>query len=132
MASAVAAIGEAAPTARRRQFFEMGGLGGERVGARLDHPARFGMEIGRIEAHDPGQRLAMGKARVGRHQPVGMPRADFDVIAKNCVVTDLQRRNAGRLAIARLQRGDGAAAVTAGGAKRVERRVIAFGDVAAL
>ena len=36
------------------------------------------------------------------------------------------------LAIARLERGDGAAAFAAGRAKRVERGVIAFGDIAAL
>jgi hypothetical protein len=54
------------------------------------------------------------------------------VIAKNRVMADLQRRNARRLPITRLQRGDGAAAVTAGGAKRIQGSVIALGDVTAL
>ena len=44
------------------QFLEMGGFGGERMGAGLDHPARLGMEVGRVEADHAGQRLAMGEA----------------------------------------------------------------------
>ena len=32
------------------------------------------MQVGRIEADDAGERLAMGEAAIGRHQPVGVPR----------------------------------------------------------
>ena len=55
MASAVAAMRGAAATASAGQFLDMGGLGGERVGAGLDHAARLGVEVGRIEAHHAGQ-----------------------------------------------------------------------------
>ena len=114
------------------QLLEMGGLGGERVGAGLDHSARLGMEVGRIEADHAGQRLAMGEARIRRHQPVGVPGADLDMIAEHRIVADLERRNAGCLAVARLQRGDCAAAVAAGRPQRVERSIISLGDIAAL
>ena len=57
---------------------------------------------------------------------------DFDMIAEHGIVADLERRDAGRVAVAAFERGDGAAAVGRGGAQGVERGVIAFGDVAAL
>ena len=114
------------------QFLGVGGLGGERVRAGLDHAARLAVEVGRIEAHHPGQGLAVGEAAVGGHQPVGVARGDFDMIAEHGVVADLERGDAGRLAVARFKRGDGAAAVAADVAQRVERGVIAFGDIAAL
>ena len=75
----------------RGQLLGMRGLGGERVAAGLDHPARFLVQLGRIEADDAGQRLAMGEAAVGAHQLVGMPRRDFDMVAEHGVVADLQR-----------------------------------------
>ena len=68
-----AGICAAAATARR-QLLGMRSLGGERVAAGLDHPARFRVQFGRVEAHHAGQRLAVGEAAVGRHQPVGVPR----------------------------------------------------------
>ena len=111
MASAVAAIARRGGHRERGQFLEMRGLGGERMGAGLDHPARLRVEVGRVEADDAGQRLAVGEAAVRRHQPVGVPRRDLDMIAEHGIVADLERRDAGRLAVARLQRRDGAAAV---------------------
>ena len=45
---------------------------------------------------------------------------------------DLERADAGLLAIFRLQRGDGAAAVPGHAAQFVQRRVIAIGDIAAI
>src|SRR3546814_7476179 len=54
--------------------FEMRRLGAKRVDARLRHPARRFVQVGRIEAHHPGEHLAMGEARFGRHQRVGMLR----------------------------------------------------------
>jgi hypothetical protein len=54
------------------------------------------------------------------------------VEAEHAVVADLQSRDPGLLAIARLEPGDRPAALAAGGAQVVERGVIAFGDIAAL
>ena len=80
----------------RGQLLEMRGLRRQRMPAGLDHAARFLVQLGRVEAHDAGQRLAMGEAAVGRHQPVGVPRRDLDMIAEHRVVADLERAIAGR------------------------------------
>ena len=125
-------IREADATASVGQLLGMRGFGGERMRPGLDDAARFLVQLGRVEADHSGQRLAMGEAAVRRHQPVGVPGGDFDVIAEHGVVADLERRNAGRIAIAAFERGDRAAAVGCGRAQRVERGVVAFGDVAAL
>ena len=114
IASAVAVICGAAATASSGQLLGMRGFGGERVRAGLDDAARFLVQFGRIEADHAGERLAMGEAAVGRHQPVGVPGRHFDVIAEHRIVPDLERADAGRVAIARLERGDGAAAVRGG------------------
>ena len=110
----------------------MRGLGGECMSAGLDHPARFLVKLGRIEAHHAGKRLAVGEAAVGRHQPIGLLGRHFDVIAEDGIVADLQRADAGRVAVSRFERGDGSAAVRSSFAQGIERRVIAFRDVAAL
>ena len=54
------------------------------------------------------------------------------MIAEHRIVPDLERRDLRRIAIAAFERGDGAASVRRSRAQRVERRVVAFGDVAAL
>ena len=118
MASAVAVIRVAEAIARRGQLLGMRGFGGERMRAGLDHAARFFVQFGRVEADHAGQRLAVGEAAVGRHQLVGVPRGDFDVIAEHGIVPDLERRDAGRVAVAAFERGDGAAAVGRGGRAR--------------
>ena len=110
----------------------MGRLGGERMTASLDHPARLGMEVGRVEADHAGQRLAVGEARFRHHQPIGMAGADLNVIAEHRIVADFEGRDAGCLAITRFQGSDGAAPVAARRSQRVERGVIALGDIAAL
>ena len=76
---------------QRGQLLGVRGLGGERMRAGLDHAARFFVQLGRVEADDAGQRLAMGEAAVGRHQPVGVPGRDLDMIAEHGVVADLER-----------------------------------------
>ncbi len=114
------------------QLLGVRGFGGERMAAGFDHPARLLVQLGRVEADHAGERLAMGEAAVGAHQPVGVPRRDLDMIAEHRIVADLERADAGRIAVARLERCDRAAAVGGGVAERVERGVIAFGDIAAL
>ena len=74
----------------RGQILGVRGFGGERVRARLDDPARFLVQLRRVEPHDPRERLAMGEAAVRRHQFVGVPRGDFDVVAEHRIVADLQ------------------------------------------
>jgi hypothetical protein len=44
----------------------------------------------------------MGEAAVGRHQLVGVPRRNLDMIAEHRIVPDLERRDAGRISISRL------------------------------
>ena len=93
---------------------------------------RLVVKLGRVEADDAGERLAVGEAAVGRHQLVGMPRGHFDMIAENGVVPDLERADGGRIAIARFERGNCTAAVRCRIAQRVQIGVIAFRDVSAL
>ena len=69
----------------------MRGLGGERVGAGLDHLLRLLVQLGRVEADHAGEGLAVGEAAVRRHQPVGVPRRHLDMIAEHGVVADLER-----------------------------------------
>ena len=114
------------------QRFEMRQLGGDGVNARLRHAARRLVQIRRVEADDPRERLAVGKARFGCHQRIGMFRRHLDMIAEHAVVADLERGDAGAVAILRLQRGNRLAPVARGFAQRVERMIIALGDIAAL
>ena len=107
-------------------------LGGERVAAGLGDAARLFVQVERVEANRAGHRLAMGEAAVRRHQRVGMAGGHLDKIAEHAVVADLERGDAGLVAVARLERGDRAARVAAGAAQLVERVVVAFGDKAAL
>ena len=81
-------------------------------------------ELGGGEAHLAGERLAMDEGRVERRgeQLFAVLRGDLDEIAEHVVVPDLQRADAGRLGVARLQRGDDAARFVAQRARLVERR----------
>ena len=56
----------------------------------FDNACRFGVEVGRVEADDPGQCLAMSKAAVVAHQAIGVLCRYLDVIAKHGVVADPQ------------------------------------------
>ena len=107
-------------------------LGRERVRARLDHAARFLVKIGRVEADDAGERLAMGEAAVRRHQPVGVLGRHLDMIAEHRIVPDFQRGDACGVAVSSFERGDRPAPVRRGIAQGIERGIIAFGDIAAL
>ena len=107
---------------KRRQLLGVRSLGSERMGAGFDHPARLLVQLGRVEAHHAGKRLAMGEAAVGLHQLLGMSRGDFDVIAEHRIVPDLQRADCGRIAVPRLERGNGSSAVRGRIAQRVEIR----------
>ena len=80
-------------------------------GLRPRPPAGLGMEVRRIEPDDAGQRLAVGEAAVRRHQPVGMLGGHLDMITEYGIMADLERRDARRFAIARLERGNRTAAV---------------------
>ena len=93
------------------QLLHMRGLGRKRVGARLDNAARFLVKFGRVEAHHACQRLTVREAAFGRHQSVGVPGRDLDMIAEHRIVPDLERRDLRRIAIAAFERGDGAASV---------------------
>ncbi len=132
-ASAVAAIASARASAASVSCLEMRGLGGERMGAGLADPQRLLVQIGRVEADDAGQGLAVGEARIRRHQPVGVARRHLDMDSRaHCCAGSSASRCRSRLAVARLQRRDRAPPLAAGGAQGVERGVIALGDIAAL
>ena len=73
------------------------------------------VQLDRTEADDPGERLAMGKAGVGEER-VGGASGDFDVIAKDVVVADLQSRDAGFAAQPGFERRDQPPAVVGSGA----------------
>ena len=90
------------------------------------------MEPQRVEPHRILHRLAVGKAAVGRHQPVSMARCDLDEIAEHAIVADLECRDAGFIAIARLHRRNRPARIARCGAQFVERRIISIGDIAAI
>ncbi len=72
-------------------------------------------KLGRGEAHDIGERLAvdegLGMRRLGQGRSIG--RGDLDEIAEHVVVADLERLDGGRLGIGRLQAGDDLAAAVA-------------------
>src|SRR5205823_13994532 len=74
----------------RGQLLGVRGLGGDGVGARLDHPARFLMQLGRVETHNACERLAVGEATVWSHELVGVTSRNLDMIAKHRIVPDLQ------------------------------------------
>ena len=111
----------------RAQILEVRRLGRERVVARLRDPRRQSLELGRAEADDAGERLAVDEAGVGE-QGVGDARRDLDVIAENVVVADLEGRDPGLGAQPRLERRDQPPPVVGGGAQLVERGVVALGD----
>ena len=117
---------------QRGQLLGMRGLGGQRVAAGLDHPRRLGVQVGRIEAHHPGQRLAMGEARPAPSAARRACAGNLDMIAEHRIVADLERRDAGRLAVAAFERGNRPPPIRRRGAQRVQRGVIALGDIAAL
>ena len=96
---------------QRSQFLGMRGFRGERMRAGLDHAARFLVQLGRVETDDAGERLAMGEAAIRRHQPLGMPGRDLDMIAEHRIVADLERADRRRVAIAGFEPGDRPAAV---------------------
>ena len=98
----------------------------------LDHLCGFLMQLGRVESHHAGQSLAVGEAAIGRHEAVRVLCGDLDMIAQHGVVPDLQGRDTRRVAITAFERRDRAAAVGCRIAQRVERRIIAVRDVAAL
>src|SRR3546814_17307633 len=56
----------------------------------------------------------------------------LDMIAEHAVMPDLERGDAGAFAILRFERRDRLAPVARRFAQRVERMIIAFGDIAAL
>src|SRR4051794_27383226 len=90
------------------------------------------MKLGGVEADDSGERLAGGEAAVGRHEPLGVPGGDFDMIAEDRVVADLEGADARGVAVAGFERGYGAATVGCRVAQRVETLVETLGDIAAL
>src|SRR3546814_18568132 len=75
--------------------------------------------------------LAVGEARFGRHQRVGMFRGYLDMIAEHAIVADLERGDAGACAIVRLERRDRLAPVARGLAQRVKRGVMTLGALTA-
>ena len=58
--------------------------------AGFDHSRGFGMEVGRIEADNPGKSLAVRESAVLGHQLVGMLRRNLDMIAEHSVVPDAE------------------------------------------
>ena len=132
IASAVAPIRSAWATASAVNSSRCAASAASACAARLDHPARLGMQVGRIEPHHPGQGLAVGEAAVRHHQPVGVARGDFDMVAEHRIVPDLQRRDPGRVAILCLQRRNRPPPVAARAAKSVQCGVIPLGDITAL
>ena len=111
---------------------EMRGFGNERASARLADPERLLVQVRRVEADHAGERLAVGEARFGHHQFVGVAGRHLDVEAEHIVVADLQRGDAGLAAVACLETGYRAPPLAAGGAQRVQGGIIALGDIAAL
>ena len=76
------------------------------------------LELGQLgggEAHDIGERLAVDEQLDMRRlaQDGAMQRGDLDEIAEHVVVAHLQRFDAGRLGVSRLQAGDDLAAAVA-------------------
>ena len=110
----------------------MGRLGCQRMRARLADPHCLFVEVGRVEAHDAGQSLAMGETRIRCHQRIGMFGLHLDMIAEHAIMLDAERGNAGFLAVARLQCRDRLTAFAALAAQYVELGIIALGDIAAL
>ena len=91
-------------------------------------------KLERGEAHDVGERLPMHEhldmRRLGERAGIGC--GDLDEIAEHVVVAHLQRFDAGRLGVARLQPGDHLAAAVAELAMLVEIAIEAVADEAAV
>ena len=85
------------------QLLEMRGFGGQCMGTGLRYPHGFFVEVGRIEPHHPGERLAMGEAGILRHQAIAMPSGHFDEITEHGIMLDLERVDPGRFAVARFE-----------------------------
>src|SRR3546814_16439127 len=80
---------------------EMRGFGGDRVDARLGDAARGFVEVGRVEAHDTPERLAVGEARFRRPPRVGRFYGHPDMITEPALVADLERGHARQVPILR-------------------------------
>ena len=95
-----------------REDFELDGQ--RAVGGLGDARLELG-QLGRGEAHHVGERLAVDEQLDMRRlaQDGAMQRGDLDEIAEHVVVADLQRFDAGRLGVSRLQAGDDLAAAVA-------------------
>ena len=95
--------------------------------ARLRRPARgrrprppgvaSSWRSGELKRTTPASVWRWVKPQSGAISRVGMPRRDLDMIAEHGVVADLERGDAGRVAVARFERGDRPAAVGRGGAQ---------------
>ena len=118
---------------RRRQLFGLRKRGLAKPVENLELPCQRAVGRGRQVAFQIGQlgggethrlrrRLAVDETVV-LHQLFGMRVADIDMVAEDIVVLHLQRRDAGRLDILLLQRGDQSPAFIAERAQLVERRV---------
>ena len=107
----------------RGQLLGMRGFGGERVRAGLDHPARFLVQLGRIEADHAGERLAVGEAAVRRHQLVGMPGAKLrhDSRARHCGGSSARRCRWRRGSALRAPRSRGGRSTRRRAARRARR-----------
>jgi hypothetical protein len=84
-ASAVAAMSDARASAARGQLFQMRGLGGQRVRACLPTRIACSWRSAALK-RTPGQRLAVGEARILRHQRIGVPGRHLDMIAEHAIV----------------------------------------------
>ena len=118
---------------RRRQLFDLRKRGLAKPVENLELPCQRAVgrgrqvtfQIGQLgggETHRLRRRLAVDETVV-LHQLFGMRVADIDMVAEDIVVLHLQRRDAGRLDILLLQRGDQSPAFIAERTKLVERRV---------
>ena len=114
------------------QILEMRRLGRQRMRPGLSHLQRRVVQIGRIEAHDAGERLAVREPAIGLHQRIAVFRRHLDMIAEHAIVPDLERADSGALTVIGLQRSDRAASAGAGRAQIIQRGVISLGDVTAI
>ena len=116
------------------QIVEDLALDGERA-VRRRGDARFQLrQLGGGEAHRVGHRLPVNEMRVeGRlQQLLALRLRRFDEPAQKIVVLDLQLLRFGKLAVARLKRGDDAARLVAQRARFIERGVEARAHEAAV
>ena len=124
--------GIAARQYQRNQLFQMRRFGSQRMATSLRDTHRFFMQFRRIEPHRARHCLPMGKACTRGHQRIAMFGRHLNKIAKNGIVPDFERGYARRIAITRLQLGNGLATITACNPQHIQSGIIAFGDIAAL